>query len=80
MRDNRAETRAKHARASQLPTCPAQDQVTPPPAVSPSSTQSLAARVTQILDGDTLDGELQAWRERIRDISIDTPETKHSKA
>ena len=80
MRDNWSKTRTEHASASRLPMCPAQDQVTPPPAVSPAPTQSLAARVTQPLDGDTIDEELQAWRDRVRDIGIDTPETKHSKA
>jgi endonuclease YncB( thermonuclease family) len=33
----------------------------------------------EILDGDTIEEQLQAWRERLRYIGIDTPETKHSK-
>jgi micrococcal nuclease len=59
--------------AAQQPPPPA----TPPPAASPSPTQPLTGRVTQIVDGDTIDVELQGRREWVRYIGIDTPETKH---
>jgi micrococcal nuclease len=58
-------------------TPPPPSPVTPPPAASPSLTQPLTGRVTQIVDGDTIDVELQGRRERVRYIGIDTPETKH---
>jgi micrococcal nuclease len=42
-----------------------------------SPTQPLTGRVTQIVDGDTIDVELQGRHERVRYIGIDTSETKH---
>jgi micrococcal nuclease len=41
-----------------------------------STTPPLTARVTQIVDGDTIEGDLQGRRERVRYIGVDTPETK----
>jgi micrococcal nuclease len=51
--------------------------VTPPPLTSPSPTEPLTARVMQIVDGDTIDVEIEGQRERVRYIGINTPETKH---
>jgi micrococcal nuclease len=58
-------------------TPPPPSPATPPPAASPVPAQSLTARVTQVVDGDTIEVELQGRRERVRYIGIDTPETKH---
>jgi micrococcal nuclease len=48
------------------------------PAASPAPAQPSAGRVTHIVDGDTIEVELQGRRERVRYIGIDTPETTHS--
>jgi micrococcal nuclease len=36
-----------------------------------------AGRVVRVVDGDTIDVQLGATRERVRYIGVDTPETKH---
>jgi endonuclease YncB( thermonuclease family) len=50
---------------------------TPPPLTSPQATPLQTARVVQIIDGDTIDVEIEGQRERVRYIGINTPETKH---
>ncbi len=35
------------------------------------------ARVTRVVDGDTIEVQLGATREKVRYIGVDTPETKH---
>jgi endonuclease YncB( thermonuclease family) len=50
---------------------------TPPPLTSPYPTEPLTARVVEIVDGDTIDVEIEGRRERVRYIGINTPETKH---
>jgi micrococcal nuclease len=44
---------------------------------SPQATPPQTARVVAIIDGDTIDMDLQGQRERVRSIGINTPETKH---
>jgi micrococcal nuclease len=51
--------------------------VTPSPTAAPSLTQPLTGRVTQIVDGDTIEVDLQGRRERVWYIGIDRPETTH---
>jgi micrococcal nuclease len=44
---------------------------------SPQATPPQTARVVAIIDGDTINVDLQGQRERVCDIGINTPETKH---
>jgi micrococcal nuclease len=71
----RARTAAPQPPAQTTP--PPTRPATPPPTAAPSLTQPLTGRVTQIIDGDTIEVDLQGRRERVRDIAIDTAEPKH---
>jgi hypothetical protein len=53
-------------------------QRTPAPSPLPAP-QTLTARVMRVIDGDTIEVDLQGAREEVRYIGVDTPETKHPK-
>jgi micrococcal nuclease len=41
-----------------------------------AATPSLTGRVIRVIDGDPIAGELDGRRERVRDLGVNTPETK----
>jgi micrococcal nuclease len=44
---------------------------------TPDGTPLISATVTNVVDGDTIDVEIDGQEERVRLLLIDTPETKH---
>jgi micrococcal nuclease len=44
-----------------------------------ASAERIQATVSRVVDGDTIQVEIDGQRERVRLIGVDTPETKHPK-
>lgn len=52
-------------------------QQAPPPVPRQATPAFSGATVLRIIDGDTIEVEYQGQRETVRDIGINTPETRH---